>query len=193
MPLSRRRAFAGKLYERETGGTADVFLASEALDGERVDVVFKLRHGEVGDAERQATRLVDAVAGRCGLLRPTLAREWVAELAVIPPLPANLSARPASAEVATYLEAETRVAANRRPAVATTLAHGVSIDMLLRTHAQGPNKQERRGAKARDMLQRLRRLDSRSVVRAATFDMLFAAADRHLEHVMIREGVCNSL
>ena len=36
MPLSRRRAFEGKLYERETGGTANVFLASEELHGERV-------------------------------------------------------------------------------------------------------------------------------------------------------------
>jgi hypothetical protein len=29
MPLARRRAFAAKLYERETGGTANVFFASE--------------------------------------------------------------------------------------------------------------------------------------------------------------------
>ena len=32
MPLSRRRAFGGKLYERETGGTANVFLAAERLE-----------------------------------------------------------------------------------------------------------------------------------------------------------------
>jgi hypothetical protein len=38
MPLSRRRAFGGKLYERETGGTADVYFAAEELRGERVEV-----------------------------------------------------------------------------------------------------------------------------------------------------------
>ncbi|KAL1519809.1 hypothetical protein AB1Y20_023316 [Prymnesium parvum] len=188
MPLSRRRAFAGKLYERETGGTADVFLASERVGGDQVDVVFKLRKGEVTERERQSTRLVDAVAARCGLLRPLVAREWVAELAVIPPLPANLSRLRGSAEAAAFAAAAERMAANRRPAIATQLAHGVSIDMLLRTHTQGPNKQEARGAKARDMIQRMRMLDSRSIVRAAIFDFLFAAADRHLEHVLMREG-----
>ena len=91
MPLSRRRVFGGKLYERETGGTANVFLAAETLNsavetlgfaaetrgertgervdtthpdptlptpplptptGERVDLVFKLRDGEVTEEER---------------------------------------------------------------------------------------------------------------------------------------------
>ena len=47
LPLSRRRAFGGKLYEREIGGTANVFLAEEDLDGARSQLVFKLRSGEV--------------------------------------------------------------------------------------------------------------------------------------------------
>ena len=34
-------------YERETGGTANVYLAVEELRGAKVDVVFKLRDGEV--------------------------------------------------------------------------------------------------------------------------------------------------
>ncbi|KAL3903479.1 MAG: hypothetical protein SGPRY_011660, partial [Prymnesium sp.] len=199
LPLSRRRAFEGKLYERETGGTADVFLASEAMGSERLDLVFKLRKGEVEDAERLNSKLVDSVAGRCGLLRPAVAREWVAELAVIPPLPSNWSAPPWSEEATHFALAAERVAANRRPAIATQacliasmqhLAHGVSIDMLLRTHAQGPNKQEAHGAKARAMIHRMRMLDSRSIVRAALFDFLFAAADRHLEHV--GAAACNS-
>ena len=47
LPLSRRRAFGGMLYEREVGGTANVFLAEEDLDGARSQLVFKLRSGEV--------------------------------------------------------------------------------------------------------------------------------------------------
>ena len=47
LPLSRRRAFGGKLYEREIGGTANVFLAEEDLGGARSQLVFKLRSGEV--------------------------------------------------------------------------------------------------------------------------------------------------
>ena len=80
MPLSRRRAFAGKLYERETGGTANVYLAAEELRGRQTDVIFKLRDGEVTEEEREGTRLVDAVGSRCGLVRPILALEWVAEV-----------------------------------------------------------------------------------------------------------------
>lgn len=44
MPLSRRRAFGGKLYERETGGTADVYFAAEELRGERVEVCAAVRN-----------------------------------------------------------------------------------------------------------------------------------------------------
>lgn len=40
------------------------------------------------------------------------------------------------------------------------------------------------------MIHRMRMLDSRSIVRAALFDFLFAAADRHLEHV--GAAACNS-
>ena len=59
--------------------------------------------------------------------------------------------------------------------------------MLLRSHTFGPNKQERQGRRARAMVQQMRALDSRSVVRAAIFDLLFASGDRHLEHVLMRE------
>ena len=37
------------------------------------------------------------------------------------------------------------------------------------------------------MIQQLRRLDGRALVRAALFDFLFASGDRHLEHVLLRE------
>ena len=37
---------------------------------------------------------------------------------------------------------EAAAAAARRPAVVAELAQGVSIDVLLRTRAQGPNKQD---------------------------------------------------
>ena len=47
--------------------------------------------------------------------------------------------------------------ASRRPAVVAEVARGVSVDMLLRSHTQGPNKQEARGLRARSMIQRLRR------------------------------------
>lgn len=57
-----------------------------------------------------------------------------------------------------------RSSKSRRPAIAAQLARGVSVDMLLRSHTQGPNKQEKRGARARSMIHRLRSLDSRSVV-----------------------------
>ena len=89
MPLSRRRVFAGKLYERETGGTANVFLASETLGGARKEVVFKLRDGEVTEDERESTRLVEGVGTACGLVRPVVALEWVAELQVMAPMRAN--------------------------------------------------------------------------------------------------------
>lgn len=130
----------------------------------------------MGDAERESSRLVEGVARRCGLLRPSIALEWVAELEVMrPPGRADEHGAPLAAAPA------------RRAAVVAELAHGVSADMLLRSHAQGPNKQEAHGARARGMVQRLRRLDSRSLVRAAIFDLLFASGDRHLEHVLMRE------
>ena len=37
------------------------------------------------------------------------------------------------------------------------------------------------------MVHRMRQLDSRAILRAAIFDLLFASGDRHLEHVMLRE------
>ena len=92
LPLSRRRAFGGKLYEREVGGTANVFLAEEDLDldldldgsgSARSQLVFKLRSGEVLEDERENTRLVNAVGADCGLLDGLVAREWVAELSVV--------------------------------------------------------------------------------------------------------------
>ena len=62
--------------------------------------------------------------------------EWVAELKTIAPLRRN----------ATEVEAAMAMAAAvRRPAVAAEIANGVSLDMLLRSHAQGPNKQDQRG------------------------------------------------
>ena len=118
LPLSRRRAFAGKLYERETGGTANVFFASERFkrdvaargghggagplstgasaspasggggrreEGDSLEIreiIFKLRDGEVTEEEREATRLVEGVGLRCGLIRPSVALEWVAELQI---------------------------------------------------------------------------------------------------------------
>ena len=178
LPLSRRRAFGGKLYERETGGTANVFFAQEELRRQRTDVIFKLREGEVTEAERESSRLVDAVGARCGLIRPSVALEWVAELAVVKPLPPNATARDTASAIA---------AASRRPAIAAELAHGVSVDMLLRSHAQGPNKQDQRGARARTMVHRLRQMDARAIARAAIFDLLFASGDRHLEHVLLQE------
>ena len=214
LPLSRRRAFAGKLYERETGGTANVFFAAETLDGSRRDVIFKLRDGEVAEEERESTRLVNGIGQQCGLVRPSVALEWVAELQLMRPLPVNASlgasghaasghaasghaatganAAGANAAAATRV-ARAELASMRRPAVAAEVAAGVSIDMLLRSHTFGPNKQERQGARARRMIQRLRQLDSRSVIRAAIFDLLFASGDRHLEHVLMREGGAVSL
>ena len=154
-------------YERETGGTANVFLAAEQLGGERRDVVFKLRTGEVTEEERDSSRLVEAVGARCGLLRPSIALEWVAEIETIAPLGRGAG----NATVATAAMAR----AARRPAVAAELARGVSVDMLLRSHAQGPNKQDEQGLRARRMVQRLCRLDSRSLVHAALFDLLVCA------------------
>ena len=37
MPLSRRRVFGGKLYVRETGGTGDVYLSRERLEGRSLE------------------------------------------------------------------------------------------------------------------------------------------------------------
>ena len=195
LPLSRRRVFAGKLYERETGGTANVFLAREALPDEgdegdegdeaerSAEFVFKLRDGEVGEDERENTRLVNALGADCGLLSSLVAREWVAELAIVQP--------GSFADAATVMQPNASMAlmatATRRPAVVAELARGVSTDILLRTRAQGPNKQEAHGRSARSMIHQLRRIDSRGVVRAALFDALFASGDRHLEHVLLRE------
>lgn len=192
MPLSRRRAFGGKLYERETGGTANVYLAVERLRGEQVDVVFKLRAGEVTDEERESTRLVEAVGERCGLVRPAIALEWVADLTVLrPPHTAPETARsaePSLAEQSHAWSSAMLAGAERHPAVAAELARGVSADMLLRSHTFGPNKQERQGRRARDMVHQMRRIDSRAVLQSALFDALFASGDRHLEHVMLQEG-----
>ena len=185
LPLSRRRAFAGKRYERETGGTANVFFARETLDGERREVIFKLRDGEVSEDERENTRLVEGVGRDCGLVRPSVALEWVAELEIISPMRANASQLDVERSLATVAAGR---AGERRPAVAAEVASGVSVDMLLRSHAQGPNKQDAQGARARGMLQRLRQLDSRSLILAAIFDLLFASGDRHLEHVLMRTG-----
>ena len=43
LPLSRRRVFASKLYERETGGTANVYFASEDIGGEVSEIIYKVR------------------------------------------------------------------------------------------------------------------------------------------------------
>eukprot|EP00965_Chrysotila_dentata_P214085 6188011-Pleurochrysis_carterae.AAC.1 len=80
-----------------------------------------------------------------------------------------------------------RTQLDRRAAVATELARGVSVDMLVRAHTQGPNKQEEHGARAKRMAHLLGRVDSRSIVRAALFDLLFGSGDRHLEHVLLAE------
>ena len=74
----------------------------------------------------------------------------MAELAVVEPPAANGSADAARAAAS--------AAAARRPAVAAELARGVSTDMLLRTRAQGPNKQDDKGARARSMIHHLRRV-----------------------------------
>ena len=60
------------MYERETGGTASVYAASEAAQ----TIVYKLRDGGVGDDERVALRLVERVGAECGLLDGLLSREW---------------------------------------------------------------------------------------------------------------------
>ena len=38
------------------------------------------------------------------------------------------------------------------------------------------------------LIWQLRRVDSTSLVQSALFDALFASGDRHLEHLMLREG-----
>ena len=63
-------------------------------------------------------------------VRPIVALEWVADLAILRP-PTTSSTRAA-------FDARRP---ERRPAVAAELARGVSADMLMRSHAFGPNKQ----------------------------------------------------
>ena len=65
-------------------------------------------------------------------VRPIVALEWVADLAILrPPSTSSINSRAA-------FDARRP---ERRPAVAAELARGVSADMLMRSHAFGPNKQ----------------------------------------------------
>ena len=67
-------------------------------------------------------------------VRPIVALEWVADLAILrPPTTSSILGNSRAAFDARRPE--------RRPAVAAELARGVSADMLLRSHAFGPNKQ----------------------------------------------------
>ena len=63
MPLSRRRAFGSLLYERETGGTANVYLAAaESAAGGR-DLIFKLRADAGRDSGPLQRRKAAGAAG----------------------------------------------------------------------------------------------------------------------------------
>jgi len=65
-------------------------------------------------------------------VRPIVALDWVADLIIHPP--------PSTTSINTRAAFDAR-RPERRPAVAAELARGVSADMLMRSHAFGPNKQ----------------------------------------------------
>ena len=77
-------------------------------------------------------------------VRPIVALEWVADLAILRPptiSPDLAILRPSTTSSINPRAAFDARRPERRPAVAAELARGVSADMLMRSHAFGPNKQ----------------------------------------------------